>query len=374
MRRPQQRPALAMTGIHAMLPRRRVDASATARIRLPIPTARRRKTLATILALLLLVPMVSSTSKAQGETELGVYVGANQPALVTSYQDWLGHPIARVLDYLGDESWSQIESPTWWTSGWGDSPWRHRMIYSVPMLPVTGDSIEIGARGGYDSHFRMLAQTLVEAGQGDVVVRPGWEANGDWYRWSAANDPIAYVHYFRHIVKAMRSVRGAQFRFDWSVSMGSAAVAASAIYPGDRYVDYMGMDVYDQYWGVNGQNPAVRWNAYLTQPYGLRWHREFARSHHKPMTLSEWGVVERSDNYGGGDDPYFVNRLRDWISANNVAYSVYFECDTTTSKSALSTGRFPESAAAMLRDFGTPARLRSPRLRPPRRQVKIKER
>jgi hypothetical protein len=305
------------------------------------------------------VPVAMRTSTAEVNTELGVYVGANQPALVGRYQDWLGRPIDRVLDYLGDESWSQIESPTWWTSGWGVSAWRHRMIYSVPMLPATGGSIEIGARGGYDSHFRKLAQTLVSAGQGDVVMRPGWEGNGDWYRWSAAGNPKAYVRYFRHIVKAMRGVSGAQFRFDWSVSMGPAAVAASVIYPGDAYVDYIGMDVYDQYWGENGHDPAVRWNAYLTQPYGLRWHKAFAMSHGKRMTLSEWGVIKRSDGYGGGDDPYFVDRMRDWISANNVAYAVYFERDTTANKSALTTGRFPESAAAMLRGFGTPARPRS---------------
>lgn len=364
MRSPQQWRPLIVTAVKAVLWRRRGDTSDTAGMLSMIPAARLRNALTAILALLLLVPMASSTSTAEGETDLGVYVGANEPALVGRYQEWLGHPIARVLDYLGDESWSQIESPTWWTSGWGASAWRHRMIYSVPMLPATGGSIEIGARGGYDSHFRMLAQTLVSAGQGDVVVRPGWEANGAWYRWSAASDPLAYVDYFRHIVTAMRRVSGAQFRFDWSISMGSAAVAASVIYPGDSYVDYIGMDVYDQYWGEGGSDPAVRWKAYLTQRYGLRWHRAFAISHGKPMTLSEWGVIKRSDNHGGGDDPYFVHRMRRWILANNVAYAVYFECDTTTNESALSTGRFPGSATAMLRDFGIPARPRSPRSRP----------
>jgi len=305
-------------------------------------------------ALLLLVPVLLAGSSATDvEGKLGVYVGPSSPARVTRYEDWLGRPVARVLDYVGDESWSQIERPTWLTRSWSPSRWRHRMIYSVPMLPATGGSIKTGARGGYDSRFRTLARTLVSAGQQDVVIRPGWEANGSWFRWTAAGDRGAYVRYFRRVVTAMRSVPGARFRFDWSVSMGSASVPAGAIYPGDAYVDYIGMDVYDQYWGAGGQHPAVRWNSYLTRPYGLGWHRDFAITHDKPMTFSEWGVIERPDGHGGGDYPYFVDRMSDWISANNVAYAIYFEDDSARGSSALSTGRFPESAAAMRRDFGS---------------------
>jgi len=318
-----------------------------------INSARVRNAVAAGLVLALVV-LASSSSASAGATTLGVYVGPNSPALVSLYESWLGRPVGRVLDYLGDESWSKIERPSWFVNGWGASAWRDRMIYSVPMLPATGGSIQIGGRGGYDEHFRVLAQTLIDAGQGDVVIRPGWEANGDWYRWSGAGDPGAFVAYFRHIVTAMRGVSGARFRFDWSVSMGSASVPASAIYPGDAYVDYIGLDVYDQYWGADAGDPRVRWRAYLARPYGLRWHRAFAASHGKPMTYSEWGIIERPDGHGGGDDPYFVDRMSDWISINNVAYAIYFEHRSPSGSSALSAGRFPASAEAMRRDFGTP--------------------
>jgi hypothetical protein len=128
---------------------------------------------------------------------------------------------------------------------------------------------------------------------------------------------------------------------------------ADAANPGDAYVDTIGLDVYDQYWGPNPGDPEVRWNSYVTQPFGLAWHRDFARAHGKRMTFPEWGVITRSDGYGGGDDPAFIRHMYDWIAANDVAFSAYFEYDTAQAMSALMSGGMPLSAATFQGLFGT---------------------
>jgi hypothetical protein len=97
-------------------------------------------------------------------TQLGVYTGPRAPGCrvgVRTVEQASGRPRP---GHLGDETWEDIASPTWWTDGWGASPWRRSMIYSVPMLPAHGASLAEGATGRYDEHFATLARTLVAAG------------------------------------------------------------------------------------------------------------------------------------------------------------------------------------------------------------------
>jgi hypothetical protein len=46
----------------------------------------------------------------------------------------------------------------------------------------------------------------------------------------------------------MRAVPGAQFKFDFNPNCGFGQFPAEKAYPGDEYVDYIGVDVYDQPW------------------------------------------------------------------------------------------------------------------------------
>ena len=63
-----------------------------------------------------------------------------------------------------------------------------------------------------------------------------WSSNGNQALWAGA---------FRHVVDVFRSVSPA-FRFDWN-GTGKYFVAhdAPSSYPGDAYVDVVGLDQYD---------------------------------------------------------------------------------------------------------------------------------
>jgi hypothetical protein len=225
------------------------------------------------------------------------------------------------------------------------------VVYSIPLIPNTGGTLQEGAGGAYNVHFRRLAETLVAHGEGDAVLRLGWEFNGDWMPWNARSDPGAYAAYWRQVVQTMRAVSGAQFKFDWCTNLGWPI--SNAAYPGDAYVDYIGMDVYDTWWSdAERTNVAQRWQNMLEMQGGLRWHREFARAHGKRMTFPEWGLWIRPDGHGGGDNPYFIERMHEWISENDVAYHMYFEKDLSDGEHRLMAGRFPEGAAAFRSLFG----------------------
>jgi hypothetical protein len=285
---------------------------------------------------------------------LGVYRGAANPSGVSAFAQWLGSPVSYAEDFLPGDSWSSIEAPTWTLNGWKGT--SYRMVYGVPIIPDTGGTLAEGASGTYNAYFKTLAQNLLAAGQGNAILRLGWEFGGGWYHWHVANttDAANYAAYWRQIVTTMRAV-APNLAFDWNPVWGWQSVDPTLAYPGDAYVDYIGIDVYDQSWCTNYTDPAARWNDAINAQWGLTWHRDFAAAHGKPMSFPEWGVATRSDGHGGGDAPYFVQKMTQWIAQNNVGYQVYFDFDAPDGAHDLMDGSFPNSAAAFKAAIGAAA-------------------
>lgn len=279
---------------------------------------------------------------------LGVYREAAAPSEVAQFGTWLGKQPALAHDFFADATWADIEAPTWWLNAWLGWP----MLFSVSMIPASGGSLTLGAGGAYDGHYATLAKNLSTYGHGYAIIRPGYEFNGPWFRWSARSDPTSYARYFARIVKAMRAVAPG-LRFCWCPTLGGDEAFLSACYPGDDVVDQIGMDVYDQSWIANYTDPAARWQDYVTTPGGLFWLASFATTHGKPVAFPEWGLTIRSDGHGGGDNSYFVRAMHDWIAAHNVAYHCYFEHDEAGDIHRLTGAtQFPQGAAAYKAVFG----------------------
>jgi len=291
---------------------------------------------------------------------LGVYGGPGDPGSVAKFARLTGTRPSLGSDYLpSSKGWSGMTEAG--PLAEFIAPWQgrgYRLVLGVPMMPSdhgsTQGSLAGGAAGAHDAQFRTLAETLVSYGEGDAIVRPGWEFNANWYPW-AVSDPTSAAHYaayFRRIVTAMRSVPGAAFTFVWNLTPGSSPVDLSLAYPGDAYVDYIGLDVYDQVWDV-AQDPTDAWNSYLTEDYGLRWLSSFAAQHHRPLAIPEWGLAVRSDGHGLGDDPAFVAHMSDWLVAHHAAFSSYFDLNAPDGEHDITDGHFRHSLAMFKRAFST---------------------
>ncbi|HTY72985.1 MAG TPA: glycosyl hydrolase [Actinomycetes bacterium] len=316
----------------------------------------------------------SAPAAASSGTRSGVYCSSSDPGCVDAFATWRGKPVQAVGTYLGDDSWSSIEAPDLWLVPWTTNPYKGVVVITVPMLPTTGDpgdptpTLAEGATGAYDSHFVTLATRLVGAGLGNAVIRLGHEFNGNWYPWAARSDPTSYIAYWQHAVTAMRSVPGAAFSFDWNVNDDVVTWDARTAYPGDAYVDSVGVDVYDFHWGVPNQTPQQRW-AYLvdpggTYPQGLQLWAAFAASHGKPLTFGEWGLVgpgaSMANGGEGGDDPYYVQQMAAWFASHDVAFEIYFDRAPADGDHVIDTGHFPLAAAAYVQAFGDPAAALGP--------------
>jgi beta-mannanase len=153
--------------------------------------------------------------------------------------------------------------------------------------------------------------------------------NGTTYTDRCAPDPAAWQRYWREIVASMRSVTGADFRFDFDPSRGVDDIGWKSCYPGDANVDIIGMDSYDQ-------EPGIDFADYVDQPDGLAAQVAFAAAHHKTVSYPEWGLSKY------GDDPAYISAMLAWIGSHDVAYQTItdycphgvFECTANPRSSA----------------------------------------
>ncbi|HUY21058.1 MAG TPA: glycosyl hydrolase [Acidimicrobiales bacterium] len=295
-----------------------------------------------------------------GGVPLGVYVGPGDPRSVADFATATGTRPSLASDYLpGGDGWAGMvmRAPlARFLAPWDGS--RYRLVLGVPLVPTARGravgTLAAGAAGRYDAEFTTLAESLAFYGQGDAIVRLGWEFNAPWYPWGVANTAGAadYAAYFRHVVTAMRSVPGTSFRFVWNATPGPSPFDLAAAYPGDGYVDFVGLDLYDQIWGMP-QDPNLVWSHFLTEANGLRWLSSFADAHHKAAVIPEWGVTIRSDGHGLGDDPLFVARMAGWVTTHDVAFTSYFGFDAPDGRHDILDGAFPNSLTAFEHSFAT---------------------
>ncbi|MET7843409.1 glycosyl hydrolase [Streptomyces sp. NPDC005356] len=234
---------------------------------------------------------------------------------------WLGGSELRVgHTYLPGDRWSNIEGAPGFLEDW--ARWRRErddrlFVLNVPMLERNeehvGDAevrslLRQGAAGGFDEHFRRLAQRLVDLKVPGTVLVPGWEMNGTTYTHRCGPDPEAWKTYWKRIVTTMRSVPGQKFRFDFTPSRGLDAVPWTKCYPGDDVVDVIGMDAYDQPEGKS-------FSEQVSEPYGLQEHVDFAKAHNKFISYPEWGL------FRNGDNPDYVRRMIGWIDRHKPLYN-----------------------------------------------------
>lgn len=363
-----------------------------------IPT---RKFILVLGALLILIHLDAPPSACgagdplSAAPQAAVYRGPSPsaPNFIDAYATWLGVPGIWGEDFQARESWDNVANPMWQLRPWGKwvqaRPGR-RLILSVSLLPGGWDlsgpkqgmidvgkpvSLERGAAGDYNKHFKMLAENLVKTGLGESILRLGWEFNGGWYAWRAKGKEAAFAEYWRQIVRTMRAVPGAEkLQFCFNPAQGYQQFPAEKAWPGDEFVDYVAADLYDDSWmadtypwpkdATSAQIEARQkkvWNELLLNgDHGLIFWKKFAAAHHKPLALPEWGVDNRPGGHGGMDNPYFIEQMHRFITdpANNVAFQCYFDVKAGDGDHLLAPGlkglktEFPRSAERFKALFG----------------------
>lgn len=307
------------------------------------------------------------SASASPALKQGVYIGPADPTAVESFATITNTKVSIASDFLPSrEGWSGMDGDNgvlqWMTNAWSQS--GYTLSLAVPIIPLNslgqpqGDLVS-GASGSYNGYFKKLSQRLVAGGEGTAYLRLGWEFDGNWFPWQARSTTAEadYAAYFRQIVTSMRSVPGAAFKFVWNPDAAAFVqhdYSISAAYPGNAYVNVIGLDIYDWNWGQPETTQLAWKHTFLPQ---LTAAESFARSQGKPISFNEWAVVIAS-HHGFGDDPYFINHMINWMNSpsHKVAYESYFNGDTTAPGGSpdlnINGGNFPQSLSAFENDLG----------------------
>jgi hypothetical protein len=276
----------------------------------------------------------------------GAYLASETPKAASAFGTWRHRKLDAAVVWPREATWAELTDPAWLYRRWKGSPYV--MILTLPMLPtgVRGVSLRACANGAYTSHWRQFGRNIRASGLGSSIIRLGWEFNGKWFPWPATN-PRVWAQCWRRIVTAARSTAPA-LSWDWNVNRGvSSALANPArAYPGNAYVNTVGIDSYDWWPAATARGG---WNEQLNGPQGLNYWLAFAKAHGKKLAVPEWGNA-RYGRSSGGDDPGYVKDMRAFFSANSRYLA--FEAICQAAIGSYRDGRLmPRAAAVYKTDF-----------------------
>ena len=284
----------------------------------------------------------------------GVYAAGEGVAGVTDFGNWRGSTVDVVIDWPARASWDDIVNPDWLYNTWKNTPYTK--VFGVAPIPEGDDSATMAgcAAGSYNDKWREFAQNIKNAGLDDeTVIRLGWEFNGDWYKWQATN-PAQFAECWRQIVSTSESVAPALL-WDWTVNRGKGAsvVDARQAYPGDAYVDIVGVDSYDMWPGATNE---ATWAEQYSGTYGLKFWSDFASDHGKKLSVPEWGVYPGNAASNGGDNAFYIAKMQAFFKSegSHLAYESYFnEQQAYIAASLFGPDQNPVAAAKYKSLFGS---------------------
>jgi len=273
---------------------------------------------------------MASAEAGAGGTRSGLpwASGSNgDPSMEAMYYEafgqWRGRPDDVAMLYTDRSSWTGVTGANSFVFQ-NMKGWPGRLVISQPPFPQDGSTLADCAAGAYDAHWKDFGNALVANGRADSIIRIAWEFNGDFMYWHATNDTAQFIQCWNHVASAIKST-DPQALADWTINghstpSDSCMGDATNCYPGDTYVDYIGIDNYDQY----PPSTTTPFDTIANDVGGLNWIYNFAVQHHKRFGVGEWGVVSSASagTNGGRDNPAFIQNMWNWFQ-NHASIGLY---------------------------------------------------
>jgi hypothetical protein len=160
--------------------------------------------------------------------------------------------------------------------------------------------------GHHDAYIKKFAEAAKAWGH-PFFLRFNWEMNGGWFAWAEGvngNKAGEYVAAWRHVHDIFTQVGATNATWVWcpNVDPENQMQSLSALYPGDAYVDWTGLDGYN--WGTNPARPD-RWRSFDSL-YSSTYKKITGMiAPSKPLMVSEVGSTE----YGGSKAAWIKDML-----------------------------------------------------------------
>ena len=194
----------------------------------------------------------------------------------------------------------------------------------IAMEPHNGLA-EVNNKDGYLKQFKQAAK---ESGI-PIFMRFASEMNGDWVKWG--ENPKLYIEKFQLVAKEL-STEDSNIAMVWAPnSMPSATI--HDYYPGDAYVDWIGMNVYSNPYNNGNYNLSTKEVNPLTFLDTV-----YDKYPNKPMMIAEFGASHYSIASGIREDQtqFGVTKMRLFYEGLRLKYPRvkavhWFSVDTLTS-------------------------------------------
>lgn len=184
-----------------------------------------------------------------------------------------------------------------------DACYRNRTLLLISWMPNGHTCAQIAA-GVKDDYVREMARDLKRWGH-EIRIRPLYECNGDWFSWAMGkpeNPAADYVKAFRRIVDLFRAEGASNVKWEYNINYENSANATFMEgYPGDAYVDFVGIDGYN--WGT-----MRTWSSWRSFRETFDAAYQALATRRKPLSISEWGCTEL-----GGDKAAWIADAFDQI-------------------------------------------------------------
>lgn len=175
--------------------------------------------------------------------------------------------------------------------------------------------------GDIDADLRRWARQLDRLDQ-PVLLRFMHEMNGNWYPWSVGhrgNTAAHVVSAYRHAWQVFQEEGATDVQWVWSPNTGApAGVRYAALYPGDQYVDIVGLD------GYNGGDALPRFGGWKSfREIFEDSLDEVARLTDRPVMIAETGSAE-----SGGDKAAWISNMFKFLDGRrDVSAVLWFQVD-----------------------------------------------
>ncbi|MBI2865276.1 MAG: hypothetical protein HYX94_12010 [Chloroflexi bacterium] len=160
--------------------------------------------------------------------------------------------------------------------------------------------------GTYDSYIASWATGARNWGK-PLFLRFNWEMNGSWFPWGVqanGNQTRDYVPAWRHVHDIFTSVGANNVSWVWSANIVSNKLAPiRSLYPGDAYVDWVGMDGYN--WAEDLSMP---WLSF-SQVFQTTYNALVSLAPAKPIMIAETATSDNGGPLGYPHDK--ANWIRD---------------------------------------------------------------
>jgi mannan endo-1,4-beta-mannosidase len=194
---------------------------------------------------------------------------------------------------------------------------------AVPYQEGTSQDAAI-LNGQDDAYLRRFAREAAAAGV-PFFLRFDNEMNGDWDPWSAfqwGKDTDIYVATWRHVASILRQAGAGNAALVWNPNNDNLPAYrwndAPLYYPGDAYVDWVGLTAYN----LGTGQPGSAWRSF-DQAFGPAYARDQLLYPGKPLIITEF-----ASNDQGGDKAAWI---RDMFAAlpryPAIRYAVWWDAD-----------------------------------------------